>query len=370
MVFLFHVVCAEIPRDSTGSLYAWGVATYQGWAGVDLFFVLSGFFILSTLLANEALPGSARKYLLARFFRVVPLYVFLLLGYFYLPPFIREGHLKDQLFGTTTPNAVYLVFGQGWAPLFTHDVGAGFVAVSWSLSDEVFLYAVAAAVVYRFRRRVAVLAALAAFSWLCRLYFCLVRHEPSVGFFLPLCRMDEFMMGGMVAVLLKGGRLDRLSRFQTWAVRTGVGAGLAWFVGTTLALADSKGSFAMLADLPVLGLFFSCILILIVAGSATPPAPVRRSWAAALVYPLSRLGVISYSVYLFHMPLHLLFNYGCGLRYVSWALPGAGLRFVGECAVTLAFCCLTYLLIERPMIRVGHRLSRHRPSPLPPRLAS
>ena len=133
-------------------------------------------------------------------------------------------------------------------------------------SPEVFLYVVAALVVYRVRRRLAALAALAAVSWRFRLFFCLGRHDPLAGFLLPVCRMDGFMMGGMVAVLLKAGHLDRLSRRQAWVVRAGVGAGLAWFIGTTLALTDSKGVFAVLADLPVLGLFFSGVIILIVAG--------------------------------------------------------------------------------------------------------
>jgi peptidoglycan/LPS O-acetylase OafA/YrhL len=373
MVFLYHVVACDVPIRSSGWLYALGVSTFQLWSGVDLFFVLSGFFILSTLLANEGRPHSARDYFISRFFRITPLYAFLLLGYFYIPRFIGHNYLTGMMFNTTTPNFVYLVFGQAWSAYFTHDSGAGFIAVTWSLSVEVFLYAVAAAVVYRLRGdRIRILAGLAIFSWALRAVASVVFHDYFICYFLPVCRMDEFMMGGIVAVALRSGQLGRIGRKAMTRLRIFVCACAAFFVGTTLAVTDSKGEFAAVVDFAFLGFFFSAVLVLVLAGGADPgSAGGGRGGllARALVPPLSYLGLISYSVYIFHIPVHYLFNYFCGLDYISLIYPGAWKRLLAECLVTLVFCSLTYRLIEEPMINLGRRYTRRQAAPLPRELS-
>jgi peptidoglycan/LPS O-acetylase OafA/YrhL len=371
MVFLYHVIACDVPIQSSGWLYALGVSTFQLWCGVDLFFVLSGFFILSTLLANEGRPRSARNYFISRFFRIMPLYVFLLLGYFYLPRFIGRNYLTGLMFDTTTPNFVYLLFGQAWTAYFTHDNGAGFIGVTWSLSVEVFLYLVAAAVVYGYRGdRIRILAGLALFSWAIRAVASIFFHSYFICYFLPVCRMDEFMMGGIVAVMLRNGRLNGIGPKTVTRLRIFVCACLAFFVGTTLAVIDSKGEFAAAVDFAFLGVFFSAVLLLVLAGGrdAGEAGAGDGLFARALVPPLSYLGLISYSVYIFHIPIHYLFNYFCGLDYISLIYPGAWWRLLAESLVTLVFCSLTYRMIEEPMMRFGHRLTRNQAAPLPPGL--
>jgi len=63
-----------------------------GWSGVDLFFVLSGFLIGSQLL-NEFKKNnniSFRNFYIKRFFRIIPVYLVVLILY-YLLPNLREG---------------------------------------------------------------------------------------------------------------------------------------------------------------------------------------------------------------------------------------------------------------------------------------
>jgi peptidoglycan/LPS O-acetylase OafA/YrhL len=372
MVFLYHVIACDVPARSAGWLYALGVSTFQLWCGVDLFFVLSGFFILSTLLANEGRPHAGRDYFISRFFRITPLYVFLLLGYFYLPRFLGRNYLTGMMFDTTTPNFVYVLLGQAWSAYFTHDNGAGFIGVTWSLSVEVFLYLVAAAVVFWHKGdRIRVLAGLALFSWALRAVASVVFHSYFICYFLPVCRMDEFMMGGIVAIMLRNGQINGIGPRMKTGLWIFTCACLAFFAGTTLAVTDSKGEFAAVVDFAFLGVFFSAVLILVLAGSreaggATGGGEGRAGLLArALVPPLSYLGLISYSVYIFHIPIHYLFNYFCGLDYISLIYPGAWRRLFAECLVTLAFCSLTYRVIEEPMIRFGRRYTRRQAAPLP-----
>ena len=71
------------PDEGTVAVGGYDLATIfiNGWIGVDLFFVLSGFLIARQLLSLEQRPGGIRyrSYLLKRFLRIMPTYVFVLL---------------------------------------------------------------------------------------------------------------------------------------------------------------------------------------------------------------------------------------------------------------------------------------------------
>src|ERR1700750_1949584 len=62
-----------------------------GWTGVDLFFVLSGFLISSQLFAQikKGRGVSLKTFYIKRFFRILPIYFFIVAVYF-LFPFFRE----------------------------------------------------------------------------------------------------------------------------------------------------------------------------------------------------------------------------------------------------------------------------------------
>ena len=70
---------------------------YHGWAGVDLFFVLSGFLIGTQLLQSIRRNGQVRfgRFYFKRSLRILPTYYCVLLVYALWPPF-REAPEMDS----------------------------------------------------------------------------------------------------------------------------------------------------------------------------------------------------------------------------------------------------------------------------------
>lgn len=107
-----------------------------GTLGVDVFFCLSGFIITWIHAADIGLPSRAPRFLLRRFVRIYPSYLLLLLlklvFYSWRGPGDSSVPLAERLF-----NSVFLI------PFDMHqpDGSALIFAVAWTLSYEVFFYA-------------------------------------------------------------------------------------------------------------------------------------------------------------------------------------------------------------------------------------
>lgn len=102
-----------------------------GWTGVDLFFVLSGFLISSQLFAQiKKRSGiSLKTFFIKRFFRILPIYFFIV-GIYFLFPYFRE---KEAL----PPLWKFLTFTQNFGLEIKH---FGTFSHAWSLCVEEHFY--------------------------------------------------------------------------------------------------------------------------------------------------------------------------------------------------------------------------------------
>src|SRR3982074_1503320 len=113
----------------------------NGWMGVDLFFVLSGFLITEILLDTKQSEGYFRNFYARRCLRIWPLYYSVLLFMFVIVPILRPSEAHTVFEARSSPWWAYPVFLQNFLiPIPTMATGA--LGVTWSLAVEEQFYLV------------------------------------------------------------------------------------------------------------------------------------------------------------------------------------------------------------------------------------
>ncbi len=108
-----------------------------GWAGVDLFFVLSGFLITGILLRTKRADNYLSSFYMRRILRIAPIY-YLTIGLFFL-----VSRLSAQIRAIVPPIAPYLFYLQNW-PIFLPQppLELNIFGHFWSLAIEEQFYLV------------------------------------------------------------------------------------------------------------------------------------------------------------------------------------------------------------------------------------
>ncbi|HEY3823298.1 MAG TPA: acyltransferase [Bryobacteraceae bacterium] len=194
-IAIFAVICSHDPDShGIGFLNTWRMHQV-GWAGVDLFFAISGLLICSRLLEEEQMNGriSLRGFYTRRVFRIFPaayafLAVCLALGFSHQIP----GSLPATL-------AAALMIRNYWGIYSGVPPNELYTDHFWSLSVEEHFYLILPAVLVFVRRRILLLAIMsaAAFSW-----FLLFIRYGKVTNSLSLSRTDLRLHGLLIPALL------------------------------------------------------------------------------------------------------------------------------------------------------------------------
>jgi peptidoglycan/LPS O-acetylase OafA/YrhL len=300
----------------------------NGWMGVDLFFVLSGFLITGILLDTRHAENYFGTFYVRRSLRIWPLYVALLVFMFAVVP----------RFGAAEARTVFEKSSPWWAyPLFLQNLlvpvptsAAGPLAVTWSLAIEEQFYLVWPFVV-RFLSRAAVrrlAIAVICLSPLLRLYLASRGVNLYTNVF---CRLDGLMAGALLAVFVRSDA-PAPSRFTRRAWLS-----LALVVPLACA-AEAAGARWIVFSLSAAASTAFIYLALFSDHSWLRRALTNR----ALVYT----GTISYGLYLLHkIPFDAAKGVGAD-RHPLVALP---ILF----AACYATATLSWIVLERPFLRLG-----------------
>ena len=302
-----------------------------GAAGVDLFFVISGFVMVYASERLFARPGAPRVFFLRRLARIVPLYwatTLVLIGYVYVahrlfpPPFIStEGVLASFVF---------------WPYPQLNGIMGQVHALGWTLNYEMFFYAVFALAIV-LPRRGAVLAVVALFAVLVGVGLVGALPQPLAFWFNPL--ILEFCFGMLIAQAYRAG--VRLPHAGSLAL---LGAAAAAYAAS--ALWGPAVPWRVLEwGLPGAAL----VAALALAQEAPQPGSVARAFGV--------LGDASYSLYLVHA---IVFPIVRRLVEPLSALPLLPWIYaLALVAASIVASILSYRWFEKPITRalqkrIGH----------------
>ena len=385
MVMVFHI--NRITGDSLWNRMANQIASSvstAGGTGVTLFFVLSGFLLFmpfaKSLLFNNSWP-LARVFYMRRFLRIIPAYyvcLFLIILTMH-PEYLQRDHLQYLfLFVTFFMDSSRATFRQINGPFWT-------LATEWQFYMLLPIIALAFLWLvknvpqrYRLQSVTLWLGALIVLGLTVRyfgLYFLAhptktvlvprsllnvilffsfgitgkYTEDFAVGMFISLCyiyaqhpstnrkfaetwqRLSLWLWGAGIVVLTFGAMWHFNDAMHGWPFLNGLLPYFDWINEMILAFA-----------------FGACIAAILYG----PPALKRPfEWA-----PLRWIGLISYSLYMWHLPLLVLFELRVlPLLHISNKFLAYGTYWIWGFFVIFPLAFLSYMLVEKPWMTLGDR---------------
>lgn len=347
--------------DGLRALSILAVVTYHagiswvsgGFVGVDIFFVISGFLIVTHILSSlEVETFTFGEFWARRALRILPPYLLVIFACTVAAPFILVLPKELADFGhQVTYSAGMLVnhYFLGQQGYFDGQADTKPLLHLWSLAVEEQFYVVAPILIvslFAARRRMpghstiamCIIAIAAIFSL--SLYGSITLSGGGAGknyaFFLMPLRAWEFVAGGMIAFFI-----PLMQRAPRLFVEAAACVGL-WLIGYAIFTYSGSSPYpSWKAIYPVTG-----AAIIILCGVANPKIMVARALA---LKPFVAIGLISYAWYLWHWPL-LTFGriYNFGERILSFDLAMV--------AVSLLLGWATYVLVDKKILEWRKKL--------------
>jgi peptidoglycan/LPS O-acetylase OafA/YrhL len=326
------IVIAHNTQGSYPDLHL-GILSRDGWMGVDLFFVLSGFLITGILLQTRQSAQYFRNFYGRRCLRIWPLYYGVLFFMFVMVPLLRPSEGAEIFAPRASPWWAYPLFLQNFL-VAVPTKATGPLGVTWSLAVEEQFYLVWPWLV-RFLshaqlRLFAVVVILA--SPVLRLFLSL--H--GLNIYSPTyCRLDGLMAGALLALLIETPGFDSAGLLRpAWACLLAA-APLALLM-EALGARWITFTFDIIAS--------ACFIYLALFSEAR--------WFRTLITNrfLVYTGVVSYGLYLLHK---IPFDAARALHIGHYqAAHYQALVMVDGVAASYGLAALSWNLLEKPCLKL------------------
>jgi peptidoglycan/LPS O-acetylase OafA/YrhL len=164
----------------------------NGWMGVDLFFVLSGYLITSILIASKSKKNYFRNFIIRRTLRIFPLYYAVLIIVLICLFFYQNGNFQNLVWYFTYTSNIGMAINDNWL----HVGGNLELSHFWSLAVEEQFY----------------------LFWPLIIYFIPNKYIPFLAFLMVICGPEIRILIGewmnsetMAAYVMTPARMDSLA---------------------------------------------------------------------------------------------------------------------------------------------------------------
>jgi len=329
LVFLHH---SPVPASSW-----FAYLSRSGGVGVVFFFVLSGFLITYILIDEKVSNGSIslKKFYVRRILRIWPLFYAMLLLAFITPYLLDALHMKYSNEGYRPDWLMSALFLENYKMMITGSFpNVSPLGVMWSLCIEEHFYLVWGILisVIAVKRIPIVILGSILLANICRIIY-IDRGLATIDLF---TNIDYFAFGAIPAYLLVV-RNDLMVRLETFhpVVKYVV---VAVTLVITFAQPNIKQQWVEIGSPLLLGTFFSLTILF------TLPATNHfkigdNTW-------VSRLGVYTYGLYLFHT---IIINF---FKHTKMIAFGWLVFLIISLAVTILVSVLSYHIFEKQFLKL------------------
>ncbi|TAH07162.1 MAG: acyltransferase [Sphingobacteriia bacterium] len=319
-----------------------------GWTGVDLFFVLSGFLISSQLFIEikKERRISLKTFFIKRFFRILPIYFFVV-GVYFLFPLIRE---KEAL----PPLWKFLTFAQNFGLDAKH---FGTFSHAWSLCVEEHFYLLFPLILLfltsknLFAKSYWILIALFVFGIVFRMYLWNIYYPSdaainasvpywTVHFYYPTYnRLDGLLVGMAIAALYQflPKLWGKISKFGNQSIILSI----ALLTLIYFYFSDMGSYSTSIWGFPLISIAYGFLVL-----GAISPSSFLYKWNSRIT---TLIATLSYAIYLSHK---IIFHIVQELLTKLGIAKDSNLTFV----LSMIFCVLVALLlhysIEKPFMKM------------------
>jgi peptidoglycan/LPS O-acetylase OafA/YrhL len=325
-----------------------GAPLSGGFIGVDIFFVLSGFLITTILLKEYNVTNhiSLKQFYLRRVLRLAPALLLMLAVFSVCSIALLHGkELKQNLVQVL----IVICYATNWvraARLYP----TGVVCHTWSLSMEeqfYMLWPLILLCLLKFvksrRRIVTIICLLAVLSWTLRALMAANGVDPRRLTLGLDTRADALLIGCGLAVVLTSGLIsDALRATLATILKYIAPAAALALVGISYVVHGRDMCLFYWVNVVIEILAALLILTVVVSKGGLVKAILSNK---LIVW----IGSISYGLYLWHFPIYSAMT---SLGYKDWRL----VLTLGS-AIVFAVAAGSYYFVERPFLRLKHKLS-------------
>ncbi|MBK8675613.1 MAG: acyltransferase [Cellvibrionales bacterium] len=339
LVIFYHLAGVQ---SKSSTAYALPDVLHFGAVGVDIFFLISGFLMMTITRGTQASFSTALQFMKRRLLRIYPIYWLVSIPITYLL-FFSSRDLLNNL--NLNPDAaryipdlsIYLLK----SALLFPQVNLPPLTISWTLIHEVYFYCVFGLLLLLPQRTHGWL--LLAWSAVTLVFWWILKPTQYQPISYLLCNplTLEFTVGCWLAMFLT--KKKHITKPYIFLL-----LGCAAFAVSWLAWVANNGYEFPIADDRVLYLLLPCALIL----AAIASMEQQKQYLPQL---LQKIGDASYSLYL----THIIF---LSIGRKIWKLQGFEDSLFNNLwfwpslfAVTLVAGTLCYQLLEKPLLRAGKK---------------